>query len=130
MARREHHPEIGVENRREECDGRGRQDSHAHDVGTRTRETGDDGCFEELAARTGVTSDHRHGTTTLRRTEGAHVTEDMCGRDGEVECELGGEVGVGKTSHAVGAEESTHGGTPSLDRCLWIGVSGSVSLDQ
>jgi hypothetical protein len=40
--------------------------------------------------------------------ERASLTEDMGGRDGQVEREFSREVAVGEPTHTVGAEETAH----------------------
>jgi len=124
MAGREHDPEIGVEHCGKESDGRGRQDTYAPDIDTRTGETSDDGRLEEFAAGASITPDHSDGATPLRRCERTDVAQDMRRRDREVKGQLGGEIGIGKPAHTVCAEESTHHSAPSLDQYLDIDRAG------
>ena len=102
----EHDAEIRVECLGEEGDRGRRQDAEANDVDTGAREAGDDGRLEELPACPRVTADDGLGAVPRER---AHVTEDVGGRDGQVERKFGGEVAVRETSHAVGAEEPAQG---------------------
>ena len=111
MAGGQHHAEVGVEGVGQERDAGGGQDAQQQHVHTGGREPRHDGRLEELARDAGVATHDSDGTAP-GGPERAALAEHVCGRDGEVERELGGEVPVGEAPHPVGSEQTTHSARP------------------
>lgn len=103
----EHHAEVGAQLAGEERHRGGGQHTDAQHVDARTGEAYHDGRLQELSGRSRIPPDHRHRLVAL---EGSRLGEYVCRRDGESERELGRQIRVGDTAHAVGAEESSHCG--------------------
>ena len=103
----EHHTEVGAQLAGEERHRGGGQHTDAQHVDARAGEAGHDGRLEELPGRSRIPPDHRHRLVAFER---ARLGEYVCRRHGESERELGRQIRVGDTAHAVRAEESSHCG--------------------
>ena len=102
----EHHPDVGAVARGEPRHRRGRENTYPNHVDSGACEPRNDGGLEELAGRTGVTTDDGEGTCPLAIV--SSLSQDVSRSHRQVERELGGELTVGQAPHSVGAEEPAH----------------------
>jgi hypothetical protein len=100
---------LGIVHRRQECDRSGWRDSNPDNVHARACQPGDDGRFEELAGRAGITPDDRNG----RRAATIWAGENLGGRDGQIYGQVGTQVPSGYAPDPIGPEEA---GRARLDK--------------
>src|SRR5690606_8833307 len=108
--------EVDVRRRGEVGDAGGGQHADLDDVDARAREPRGDRGGEEGPGDAGVAADDGPGAAPGGpRARGEHPRR----RGSQPERELGGDVAVGEPAHAVGSEQSGHGGPSS--RCQGAG---------
>jgi hypothetical protein len=105
VARGEHHTEVGAEHPGEVRHRGGGQHADAQDVHTGAGEAGDHRGLQELPGRARIPPDHGYGPVAFER---ARLGEYVRRCHGKPERELGRQIRVGDTAHAVRAEESSH----------------------
>lgn len=113
VARGEHDTDVGPQGAGEVCHGGGRQHADPEHVHARAGQARHDGGLQELSGRAGVAAHHGGRPMPL---EGSRLGQYVRRRDREPERELGCQIRVGDTAHAVRAEESSHWCPPKVLR--------------
>ena len=116
VRRRQHHPEARPVTLGEIRDRRSGQDAGEEHIDSRARQSRDDRRLEELATRPGI-APHDSARARAVGHQSAGIAEHVGRRSGEGQREFGGEVAVGESPHAVGAEEATAHGAPISACC-------------
>ena len=116
MRGRQHDAEARSVTLREVGDRRRGQHTREEYVDPCARETGHHGRLEELAARTGISPDDSARTCAIGDKRSS-IAEHVSSRSGEGQREFGGEVAIGESPYAVGAEEATAHGAPISACC-------------
>ncbi len=116
----EHDSDVGAQGAGEVGHGRGRQHADAQHVDAGAGEAGHHGGLQELSGGAGVAAHHGRRPMAL---EGACLGQYVRRRDRQTERELGRQVRIGDTAHAVRAEESSHWCPPKVLRNAKIRLS-------